>query len=89
MVRMEAIIKNEAGIHCRPSAVIINERAEYEGQVTIYSAQGSTKLTSVLELIMLGLEKNANIQIEVSGTNEEVFANRLVELFEKEFDFPI
>ena len=37
MFRTEAVIKNEAGIHCRPSAIIISERAKYEGEVTVYS----------------------------------------------------
>mgnify|MGYP001207002818 CR=1 FL=1 len=53
-----------------------------------YGAQFFT-FKNGLSRIVEKLEKNANIQIEVSGTNEEVFANRLVELFEKEFDFPI
>ena len=89
MFRTEAVIKNEAGIHCRPSAIIISERAKYEGEVTVYSESGDTKLTSALELIMLGLQKGSKIQIEVNGPNEDSFAIQLVELFEKEFDFSI
>ena len=33
--------------------------------------------------------KRLKIQIEVNGPNEDSFAIRLVELFEKEFDFSI
>tara|TARA_A200000113_G_scaffold15728_1_gene14018 strand:+ start:93 stop:365 length:273 start_codon:yes stop_codon:yes gene_type:complete len=89
MTRVEAVIKNEAGIHCRPSAILIRERAGYEGEVRVHSESGSTDLTSALECIMLGLEKGAQVTIEVSGPNEEVFAKNLANLFEREFDFPV
>tara|TARA_E500000178_G_scaffold11016_3_gene10810 strand:- start:7329 stop:7601 length:273 start_codon:yes stop_codon:yes gene_type:complete len=89
MTRIEAVIKNEAGIHCRPSALLIQERAGYEGQVRVHSESGSTDLTSALECIMLGLEKGARVTIEVSGPDEERVAKSLAELFEREFDFPV
>ena len=89
MVHVEAIIKNEAGIHCRPSALLIQERATYEGYVMVHSESGSTTLQSALECIMLGLEQGARVRIEVNGPNEEAFAARLVQLFETEFDFPV
>jgi phosphotransferase system HPr-like phosphotransfer protein len=37
---------------------------------------------------MLGLEKGAEVSIQVSGPDEEAFCNKLVELFETHFDFP-
>ena len=88
MVHVEAVIKNEAGIHCRPSAVLIQERATYDGYVMVHSESGSTTLQSALECIMLGLEQGALVRIEVNGPNEEAFAARLAKLFETEFDFP-
>ena len=89
MVHVEAVIKNEAGIHCRPSALLIKERTMYEGDVVVHSESGSTTLQSALECIMLGLEQGARVRIEVDGPNEEAFANRLAKLFETEFDFPV
>ena len=89
MVHVEAVIKNEAGIHCRPSAMLIQERAAYSGDVMVHSESGSTTLQSVLECIMLGLEQGARVRIEVNGPNEEAFAARLAQLFETEFDFPV
>ena len=37
MVHVEAVIRNGAGIHCRPSAMLIQERATYEGDVMVHS----------------------------------------------------
>ena len=88
MVETKAVIQNEAGIHCRPSAILVNEGCAYEGEIEVNSASGFCNLKSALELIMLGLEKGAEVSIKVSGPNEEEEAKKLVELFETHFDFP-
>ena len=88
MVESKAIIQNEAGIHCRPSAILVKEGTAYDGEILVQAASGSCNLTSALDLIMLGLEKGTEISIQVSGPNEEEEARKLVELFETHFDFP-
>ena len=88
MVENKAVIQNEAGIHCRPSAILVKEGSAYAGEILVTSASGTCTLTSALELIMLGLEKGAKVDIQVTGPDEEAFARRLVELFETHFDFP-
>ena len=88
MVEVKAIVQNEAGIHCRPSAILVKEGCAYEGEIEVSAASGSCSLTSALELIMMGLEKGAEVDIKVSGPDEEAEAQKLVELFETHFDFP-
>jgi phosphocarrier protein HPr len=87
MVKREAVIQNEAGIHCRPSAILVETRNAYSGEVTVRSEQGVITLKSALECIMLGLEKGAHVTIEVEGPDEAQFAEELVTLFERQFDF--
>ena len=88
MFEARAIIQNEAGIHCRPSAVLVKTGAAYAGEILVTAESGTCTLTSALECIMLGLEKGAEVTIQVSGPDEEAFCNKLVELFETHFDFP-
>ncbi len=83
-----AVIKNEAGIHCRPSAILVNEGTAYEGEIFVQAESGSCNLKSALECIMLGLEMGAEVKIQVTGPDEEVFGRKLIELFETHFDFP-
>ena len=87
MVKREAVIQNEAGIHCRPSAILVETRNAYCGEVIVRSEQGVITLKSALECIMLGLEKGARVTIEVEGPDEAQFAEELVALFERQFDF--
>jgi phosphocarrier protein HPr len=88
MIQTKAVIQNEAGIHCRPSAILVTEGCAYAGEIEVTSATGSCNLKSALELIMLGLEKGAKVTITVNGPNEEAEAKRLADLFETHFDFP-
>jgi len=88
MTERSAIIRNEAGIHCRPSAVILKEVKQYAGEVVVCSEFGETRLDSVMSLLSLGLDEGREIRIRVSGPDEEKVADRMVELFEYNFDFP-
>ena len=88
MFESKATIRNEAGIHCRPSAILVKEGMAYDGEILVTAESGTCTLTSALECIMLGLEKGAEISVQVTGPDELVFGKKLVELFETHFDFP-
>lgn len=88
MVELEATIQNEAGIHCRPTAVILQAAARYDGTVTVYGEHGTATLTSALELMVLALEQGAHIRIRVEGPDEAETAAKFKDLFEYNFDFP-
>ena len=88
MIERSATVRNEMGIHCRPSAVILEAVKDYEGVILVTSESGDANLKSVLELISLGLFRGADVTIRVEGPDEEAMCSRLVELFETHFDFP-
>ena len=88
MVEVKAEIKNSAGIHCRPSAVITQAATEYSGKVKVIAPSGVAKLGSALELLMLGLDTGTKVTIQASGPDEAAVAEKFKELFETHFDFP-
>ncbi len=88
MVEHSATIRNEHGIHCRPSTVIVKYVAGYEGRIEVVGIKGRTSLHSVLELMSLELFPGAEITVRVTGPDEEQMCNDLVALFETHFDFP-
>ena len=88
MVEIPAIVRNTAGIHCRPSAVIIKEAMNYPGIIRITANSRESDLRSVMSLLALGLHQGAALTIQVSGPNEEMFCRKLVALFQTHFDFP-
>lgn len=84
-------IRNNAGIHCRPSGVILttikNEFPDH--RIQLLTADGSvTEVDSILALISLALSKGTKATLQIEGIDEERAIKKLGDLFEFEFDFP-
>ena len=88
MIEREATIRNHAGIHCRPSSVIIRAAKDYRARIRVTAPLGTTNLRSILELMTLELIPGATVKIRVDGPNEKRVCDELVTLFETHFDFP-
>ncbi len=88
MVKTSAIIRNSMGIHCRPSAVIVKETRDFRGELEVISPNGHCDPRSIMDLISLGLAEGTQVELRVRGAGEKAFARKLVELFERHFDFP-
>ncbi len=88
MVTKKATIKNSAGIHLRPSGLIMKAIEQYDGKVRLTNGRSQTEVDSIMSIIALGLCEGDSVSIEVEGPNEAEKAEELVELFETHFDFP-
>ncbi|MBN2443037.1 MAG: HPr family phosphocarrier protein [Spirochaetales bacterium] len=88
MIEMKAIVQNDRGIHCRPSGIIYKAIEGYKGEITLISREMEVVLTSIMDIIVLGLFKNDKVIVRVSGENEEGMCKKLIELFETHYDFP-
>ena len=86
MTEMTATIKNNDGIHLRPSHLILDLIADYPGNVHLQSAKGHTDLRSIMDLMMLALERGTEVKIGVNGPDEDLVCQKLVDLFETEFE---
>ena len=89
MYQKKVVIRNKAGIHCRPSSVIMFAAEPYAKghEILITGPRGAAKLTSILDLLTMGLQKGEEVTISVTGEKEEELCLKLAELFETEFDF--
>lgn len=88
MTRLTATVRNENGIHCRPSAVIIKEASTLRSRLRITADAGEADLRSITDLLALGLALGDRVEITTEGPDELLAAARLQELFERRFDFP-
>ena len=89
MYQQTVVIRNRAGIHCRPSSVIMFAAEPYSAthDILITGPRGASKLGSILDLLTLGLQKGEEVTMAVTGEKEEELCRKLAELFETEFDF--
>ncbi len=88
MITKKAIIHNDRGIHVRPSQVISTSMKGYSGSITIVSDMLTIYDTNTMDILSLGLVKEDEITIKVEGPEEQETNQKLVNLFETEFDFP-
>ena len=87
MVILSATVRNEYGIHVRPSAEIAKEAQLYPGTITVRDEVGQANAKSILELIGLALGHGHTVTIAVDGPDAAAVAERFVALFEKQFEF--
>ena len=91
MQKRTVTVRNRAGIHCRPSSVILNTvNAEFpDHSFLLTSSRGeSCELNSIMGLLALCLACGDTAELTVEGANEQQAADRIAELLETEFDFP-
>lgn len=89
MVEKTVEIRNKAGIHCRPSSVIMAEIDKFPGtEFKLISDNGTAGMHSILELLSLGLQQGDRVILQASGNDEENACTVIAALLETEFDFP-
>ena len=84
-------IRNKAGIHCRPSSVILNAiNSTYPGHTfTVVTTDGQeVEINSILTLISLGMTVGTQAKLLAEGPEEEKAVQEIGDLFENEFEFP-
>mgnify|MGYP006303566831 CR=1 FL=1 len=92
MVSKTATVTNGYGIHCRPSAIIAQEAQQHEATITVTTEDGhEADPNNVLQLIGLSISCNDTVTIRVDAggdqEREEQLCDRMVELFEYNYDF--
>jgi phosphotransferase system HPr (HPr) family protein len=82
-------IRNKRGIHCRPAAMIAREAKLLDThQILIHCPQHEpVDARDLLGLISLGLPAGSQIQVSVSGPDEEFVCQRFAGLFQGNFEF--
>ena len=88
MIEAKATVENFAGIHVRPSGVIIQTLQGYPGKISVKAKGIEIDLSNIMGLIALGLTKGETVDITVDGPDEEQTLATIQELFSRNYDFP-
>ncbi len=88
MQKRRVRIKNERGIHLRPTSLIVKAAEKYESEILIVhnGKQGSAK--EGLDIIILSLYYGEEAEVIANGSDEVQAADEIAALLETEFDFP-
>ena len=84
-------VRNKAGIHCRPSGVILNAiKNEFPDHFFEVVNPSGTRLeiNNMLALLSLELTCGTKALLRVEGIDEDAAVRKIGDLLEYEFDFP-
>ncbi len=86
MQTQDVTIKNRAGIHARPAALIVQTANEFECDIFLEKDKNSINAKSIMGIITLGAGYNSVINIKTDGSDETEALEAIVKLFENRFE---
>ncbi|HNT59407.1 MAG: HPr family phosphocarrier protein [Rectinema sp.] len=86
MVELETTIKNRAGIHARPSALIAQTAIKFASRIYLEKEGNRINAKSIMGIITLAASFGAKIKIIADGADEQEAVKAIAELFESGFN---
>lgn len=86
MVELETTIKNRAGIHARPSAMIAQTAVKFTSRVYLEKGGNRINAKSIMGIITLAASFGSVIKIIADGPDEQAAAEAIKELFDSGFN---
>ena len=86
MIEKEVTIKNRAGLHTRPAAVLVKSAAKFQSEFYIIKDGMEINGKSIIGVMTLAAEQGSSLLLRFEGTDEQDAANEIVGLFERGFD---
>lgn len=86
MKRKKVKVLNEAGLHARPSSVLVKTASGFKSdfQIEMYGYRVNGK--SILGLMTLAAEHGAEMELIVDGPDEDEALDALTKLFKNKFE---
>jgi phosphocarrier protein len=86
MVKKKVTVKNAAGLHTRPAAVLVQLASEFESEFFIHMYGYRINGKSILGVMTLAADEGAEMELEFEGDDEQEALDAVVKLFENEFN---
>ena len=86
MVERMVTIKNRAGIHARPAALIVQTSSKFGCKIWLEKGDERINAKSIMGIITLGAAFGTPIRIIADGPDEEAATAAIETLFEKRFE---
>ncbi len=86
MIEKEVTIKNRAGLHTRPAAVLVKLAAQFKSEFFIYKDGFEINGKSIIGVMTLAAEQGSTLQLKFEGDDEEQAMQTVTRLFERGFD---
>jgi len=86
MTEMTVRIKNRAGIHARPAALLVQTANRFDSQIFLEKDGEKVNGKSIMGIITLAATYGAEIKLIAEGRDEEDAVGALSRLFDNKFE---
>jgi phosphocarrier protein len=86
MIERMVTIKNRAGIHARPAALLVQTASRYKSKIYIEKDQDRINGKSIMGIITLGAGYDTTLKLIIEGDDENDAVEALVRLFDSKFE---
>lgn len=77
------IVKDPVGIHARPAGLLAKQASEFSSNITLKCKGKEADAKKLIRLMALGVKQGDELEITVSGDDEEQATAELVSFLEK------
>lgn len=86
MIEKILTVKNRAGIHARPAAIIAQTANKFQCEVEITYDDATVNAKSIMGVIAMGAGYNTQLTFSFDGADESEAASAIEALFESKFE---
>lgn len=86
MTERSVTIKNRAGIHARPAALIVQTSGKFSSKIWLEKNSDRINAKSIMGIFTLGASYGTLIRIIAEGADEEAAVQAIEKLFESKFE---
>lgn len=86
MKEQTVVVKNRAGIHARPAALIVQTAGKFQSKILFIKDHEEINAKSIMGIITLGAAHGTEILIRTDGSDENEALESLAGLFERRFE---
>ncbi len=86
MVQKKITVKNRAGLHARPAAMVVTCASKFKAAVNLEKGSEKIDAKSILGILTMGVGFGSEILISADGPDEQEALDAMVSLFENKFE---
>ena len=86
MVETLLTVKNRAGIHARPAAIIAQTANKFDCEITLSRDDTTVNAKSIMGVITMAAGYNTVLTLRTEGSDEKEAASAIQSLFDSKFE---
>ena len=84
---IHVVIKNEYGLHARPSSLLANLASQFKSEIRLLKEDKEVNVKSIMNLLLLAAGKDTKLTVSADGNDEDKALEAIRELIEvRKFD---